>query len=294
LWQEGGEVVIRFKCIYCGQRILAPDNGAGKKGHCPKCQHHIVVPHSVKDRPAINTDIPEKLQKAREAMAVLSTDKDAFDDSAELWGEKPGWFIPSYDELTLFLMAAAFISLYFANSTMREQIYKGITAFDDLRVYFLVVVIMGGMGLSIFHIFTRRTKSDYEKRIMLIFAVLTNAISGIAAGVDVIRNTDSPNLLIVFPLWNIINGVLMLLLMRGGFINERCIADRDATAGEVIFGLLAMLVIFIFCNYVFKLYWAITFSICIIYATSFDKALQSVFPGLAHREDYIPNDEVNQ
>ncbi len=42
---------------------------------------------------------------------------------------------------------------------------------------------------------------------------------------------------------------------------------------------------FYICNYVFKLHWAVTLSICIIYTTSFDKGLQSVFPLLAGQND---------
>jgi len=271
--------VIRFKCIYCGQRILAPDNGVGKKGHCPKCQHDLRVPKTTKDRPAISVDIPEKLQKAKETIAILSTAQDSPDD-AELYQEKAGWFIPTYDELSLFLMAAILILLYAVNVTMREQIYKGITAFNDGRVYIMAIIFLCGMGLSIYHIFTTREKSDFEKKVMLFFAVLANAITGIAAGVHVIKSTDTHNWLLVFPLWNIINGVLLLLMLRGKIIDERCISDRDATIQEVIIGLIAVLVIFVFCNYVFNLHWAITFSICIVYTTSFDKALQSVFPGI--------------
>jgi hypothetical protein len=281
--------VIRFKCIYCGQRILAPDNGTGKKGHCPKCQHELRVPKTTKDRPAINADITEEAQQAKESLLSIFLTKPKKpleyqdDDFAEFLSEKSGWLIPTYDELSLFLMAATLILLYAINVPMREQIYKGITAFDDLRVYIMAIIFLCGMGLSIYHIFTTREKSDFEKKVMLFFAVLANAITGIAAGVHVIKNTDTHNWLLVFPLWNIINGVLLLLMLRGKIIDERCISDRDATAGQVILGLIAVFIIFIFCNFVFKLHWAITFSICIIYTTSFDKALQSVFPGIANR-----------
>jgi len=34
--------MIRFKCIYCGQQILARDDGAGKRGKCPKCAHFLI------------------------------------------------------------------------------------------------------------------------------------------------------------------------------------------------------------------------------------------------------------
>ena len=68
-------------------------------------------------------------------------------------------------------------------------------------------------------------------------------------------------------------------------INEECISDRNATPKEVVIGLIAVLIVFILCNYVLKLHWAVTLSICIIYTTSFDKGLQSVFPRLADQND---------
>jgi hypothetical protein len=149
----------------------------------------------------------------------------------------------------------------------------------------MAAIFLYGLGLSVYHVFTTREKTYAEKWGMLIFAILTNALSGIIAGLYVLRSTKSPSWLLVFPIWNIINGVLLLLMLRFRIIDEECISDRDATAGEVILGLIAVIVIFVFCNYVFKLHWAITFSICTIYATSFDKALQSVFPGLVNREE---------
>jgi DNA-directed RNA polymerase subunit RPC12/RpoP len=281
--------VIRFKCIYCGQRILAPDNGADKRGKCPKCNHMLVVPKTTKGRPAISVDIPEQLQQARETVAMLSTTQDLPEDIAELYREKAGWFIPTYDELSLFLMAATFILLGATNATMREQIYKGITVFHDLRVYIMVVIFLGGIILSSYHVFTTREKTKFEKTVMLFFAVAANAGTGIISGWYVIKNSDVHNWQLVFPIWNIINGALLLLMLRFRIIDEECISDREATLVQIILGLASVLIIFIFCNYVFDLYWAITFSICIVYTTSFDKALQNVFPGLTNREDEQPS-----
>jgi len=55
--------VIRFKCIYCGQRILASEDTVSKKGKCPKCSHLLVVPWTTKGRPTISPDkepIPDR------------------------------------------------------------------------------------------------------------------------------------------------------------------------------------------------------------------------------------------
>lgn len=273
--------MIRFKCMYCGQRMLAQEDGRGKKSKCPKCEHLVVVPWTTKGRPAISIDSPENLQHAKEAIAKLSIKQDLPDDIAEVYREKTGWFIPTYDELSLFLMAATFILLGAANVTMREQILKVITKINDLRIYLLFVIFLGGAVLSLYHVFTSREKTKYEKLVMLFFAVTANAGAGIISGWYVIESNDVHNWQLVFPVWNIINGALLLLMLRFKIIDERCISDREATCAQIVFGLTAVLIIFVLCNYVFKLYWAITFSICIVYTASFDKAFQNVLPGLA-------------
>jgi hypothetical protein len=277
--------VIRFKCIYCGQRILSPDNGAGKMGKCPKCKHDVHVPYPPKDRPVISTDPSEREKKAKAELALMNVATDLPEDTAELIEEKAGWFIPVYDELALFLTAVTLLLLYAVNAAMREQIHNWIVTHNYVWVYIMAMIFLCGLGLSVYHVFTTREKTDAEKWGMLIFAVLANAVSGIVAGLYVLKSDTARNWLLVFPVWNIINGAMLILMLRLRVIDEECISDRDATASEVIIGLIAVLVIFIFCNYVFNLHWAITFSICTIYATSFDKALQSVFPRLSNQSD---------
>jgi hypothetical protein len=261
---------------------LAPDNGVGKKGHCPKCRHELRVPITTKGRPAISVDTPEQLQQAKETIALLSTQGEGI---AELYGEKPGWLIPTYDELSLFLMAVTLILLYVGNGQMRDQINYFLTHVRDARIFVLAFMFLAGLALCLYHVFTLREKTDFEKKVMLLFAVLTNAGTGIISAWYVIKSSAAHNWLLVFPIWNIVNSVLLLLMLRIRIINEECISDRDATMVQVVIGLASVLIIFTFCNYVFHLYWAITFSICIVYTTSFDKALQNVFPGLDYGED---------
>lgn len=296
LWQKGGEVVIRFKCIYCGQRILAPDNGAGKKGKCPKCRHELRVPKTTKGRPAISSDkeplfehpvlpaqksVPEKVKPQQQ---TLNRDTlEIPDDMTEVYEEKLGFLVPTYDELSLFLMAVTLISLYLTNSGMRSEVIGFAMRLEAWRLGIYLALFIVAMFLCLFHVFTPRKKTDIEKGIMLLFAVTMNAASGIIAGLYMWEHCWG--WLLIFPIWNFVNSALLILMQYVNVFDENCVADRDATAKQTILGLIAVFVIFIFCNYVFKLHWAITFSICIIYTTSFDKALQSVFPGLANSED---------
>ncbi len=285
--------MITFKCIYCGQRILASEDGHGKKGKCPKCKHILVIPKSTKGRPAISPNkepLPERPEpRVPEWDKYLRSGHDEpADELIDLFKESFGFLVPTYDKLSLFLMAVTLILLYVSNiqmlSQMRDQLQGWIHYFRtesyDQLVFFIVLIFLATLT---FQISTSRKETDIKKKFMLAFAVLTNAASGIIAGMYVIKNTVGLNWLIVFPVWNIINCVLLLLMLRFRIIDEDCISDRKATFVQIILGLIAVAVIFVFCNYVFKLYWAITFSICIVYTTSFDRALQNLFPGLMDR-----------
>ncbi len=232
-------------------------------------------------------DTAEREKKALEEFYL--TDADSSDDMADLVREDAGWLVPVYDEMSLFLMSMTLILLYALNEPFQEQIRKWAAISLHQRYVFHVFVaaaiFITGMGLSIYNVFTTREKTDTEKWIMLIFAVLTNAGTGIISGWYVLSSSSIRDWLIIFPIWNIINSVLLIVMLRLKIIDEDCISDRDATLKEVVIGLLAVLTVFILCNYVFKLHWAVILSICIIYTTSFDKGLQSVFPGLTRGED---------
>jgi hypothetical protein len=277
--------VIKFKCIYCGQRILAKDNGAGKKGKCPKCAHLLTVPESTKGRPAISPN-KEPMPDRPDSPVVAWNE----DDITDLCKENFGFLIPTYDKLSLFLMAVTLILLYLANPQMTGQT---LNQMQDLACFLIEIMhlplistlILLSLAAIFYQLFLFDEKTDIKKKIMLDFAILINTGTGIFAGMYVIQNTVTSNWLLVFPIWNIVNGIIILLMFGFEIINEECISDRKATFVQIFFGLIAVIAIFLLCNYVFKLYWAITFSICIVYTTSFDRALQSVFPGLTNQKD---------
>jgi hypothetical protein len=259
--------------------------------------HELVVPKSTKGRPAIS--ISKETIPERPKQRVPEWDKEPQlgpDEQEEVliafYKESFGFLVPTYDKLSLFLMVVTLILLCSTNIEMRDWIRRDwrqdltYIIFNESITY---RIIFGIVPIFVVVLFSPLSKSrrtiDFKKKVMLVFAVLTNAGTGIIAGMYLLRNTSVFNWLLIFPIWNIINSFLMLAMLRFGVIDEECISDRKATLVQIVLGLIAVLVILVLCNYVFKLYWAITFSICIVYTTSFDRALQNVFPGLTHRGD---------
>lgn len=285
--------MIRFKCIYCGQSVLAPRDGIGRQGKCPKCSHILRVPKTTEGRPAIGGD-RDAAARRRSVLATkgFSPTWDSSPDYAPeylideappidfvyLYGEKAGWLIPTYDELSLFLTALATILLFALNGQMRTLVYRCMVVMRfEPRLLVFGVFFLGGLCLCLYHAFAKTEKTYGEKQCMLFFAVMVNAITAILAGIHLIKG--SSGWLLIFPIWNITNGILLLLMLWLKIINETCIRDRKPTAGRIVTGSMALLIIFALCNFAFRLYWALTFSICIIYATSVDRALQSTILG---------------
>ncbi|MHC4482695.1 MAG: hypothetical protein ACYSW4_04025 [Planctomycetota bacterium] len=290
--------MIRFECEKCGQKIRTSDRYAGKKAKCPKCKSPLIVP-TVKTpasqevqrplaKPALKKSVsdytPEELanmSNAEVARELLSSK--ASDDSEHVPAKRKRHFlIPDYDEVTLLAMSVMFVLLYITSRTMRADLHKLLSSMSGegrgrsiLGVALLGVFFFAGICFSVFHAFSTREKNIGEKAAMLLFAVLVSAGTGIYAGMHML--TTRAGWLIVFPIWNIINGILLLIMFRFSIVNVDCISDRDATGVQIVLGLIAAAIIFICCQYFFKLHWAITYSICICYIVSFDRAVQSVF-----------------
>ncbi len=281
--------MIRFKCIYCGQKLLAKDDGFGKKGKCPKCAHLLTVPALTVDRPAISSDNEPQIPMsviARERIKELCENmpEKEIEAQIELFKENLGFLVPTYDRMSLFLMAVTWILLFIMNNELNKSLHTFIFTWNWLLIIYVLIIPSVFLVIGIYQIFIKREKSYFEKTTMLWFAIATNALTGIIAAAYIMENTDVRNWQVVFPLWNIVNAVLLYLMLFFNFIDERCIIDRRVTSYNIIFGLVAAVSIILMCNYVFKLYWAITFSICIVYTTSFDRGFQSVFPACQARE----------
>ena len=192
-------------------------------------------------------------------------------------------FIPSFDELSLFLMSAAFLVLYIADPTLRTESYERVLSGFHVWILVLLALFVAGLVFSIYHVFTAKEKSYPAKCLMLYFAVMANYVSGLAAAVYIIQH-ESLGWLIVFPVWNMLGGVVLLFMGGFGVIDEAYISDEDVRPPHALVGLFFLCLILGICQFYFHMYWAITFSICVGYATTLSRTVQWLC-GLAARSD---------
>lgn len=195
--------------------------------------------------------------------------------------------IPRYNELAPFLMSISFILALFTYDGLQTTLYKFFFDHFDPRKFLVLLFFFWGILFSLYHVFTKRQKTDLEKRIMLFFAVIVSAYSGIAAGIYIIKDIfdiltqdisviqlAANSILMLFPVWNIFNGFWLLLLLRVHIIDENNITDENATLFQVLLGLMILLLVFLVCRAFIELHWTLTLSICVGCATSVSGIVQ--------------------
>lgn len=193
-----------------------------------------------------------------------------------LWDRIKSFFFPTFSELSLFMMSLAFVLVFFSNESLIHRLYAFHVRHIELGsvlVSTLGVVFLIGLALCLYCVLIEWEKSRFGKYAMLCFAILSNGFCGIFVSMYIMdKSAGASGIFFVLPIWNIINCVLLV-----GSFREKNISDEKATILEVFFGLIIIVGIFGICYFVFELYWALTFSICVIFATGFSDASDAIF-----------------
>jgi hypothetical protein len=251
-------------CGGCNRHLIVPDNFTAPRGRCPRCGELVVNP---------------KGELSRKNMEYLLKDRIDLSRLIEI----------RYDELTLFLLSSALLITALANigaivklCTNSPQITLGlISGFFVIFGLFVVTYIIG-FCFSLYHVFTKRLKSLSDKGAMLLFAVITNSVSGIAASYYMYIDSVWRDkwYLGIFPLWVFLNSFFLLIKLRNCPYEkfDDIIVDDNASLGQIISALMVLLIVFGLCHFVFKLNWSITLSISVAYATGFSKAFRELIP----------------
>ena len=124
---------------------------------------------------------------------------------------------PRYDDLTLFALSVTFVMLSLLSADLRKDLIAIFTPQRGAGPLTIALAIAGlGMVLSLVNVFLQRIKSTVEKWVMLVFAVVVTAGTGICAAEVMLEKGQG--VLLIFPAWNLINAFLLILLL--GFLNQ--------------------------------------------------------------------------
>lgn len=183
-------------------------------------------------------------------------------------------FIPDYDELTLYLMSYVCLLFFLVNNPPHKWRLDNIKIqIDDFALAGIFSLFILGLILCFYHAFTKREKTLIEKKIMLLFAVLLCGFSGIWGGSYVLEH--SSGIITLFPIWNILSSFMLFGSFRSGMLKEDNVSDENVGLRQVLLSSGVVTLIFICCEYYFKVNWAATFSICITWVTTFNSTLNS-------------------
>jgi len=292
--------MIRFACVYCGRRIWAKGRLAGTQIPCPACGHTVRVKapsrtkgdESVRDSTA--TDTPDwrglsDRQIARELRKRRAMTEQEHKREAMTRALSP--LLPRYDSLTLFALSSAFVLLLLLDPKAPRHPWALAVPISkelgeplarvvwSLAEHFAILVPLAaiGMVLSLLGVFYPKPKPKEVKWLMLCFAVVVTAGTGLYAGYLML--TTARSWLMVFPAWNILNSVVPLLLFRAGLLDTEVIVDTAARFWQVIVTLVVTAALLMVCLYIFELHWAVTYSICVGYTTSLNHAVTDLFGG---------------
>jgi len=182
------------------------------------------------------------------------------------------YYIPTFDELTIFCMSYTAIVLFFIDSELRDFLQLFLLEEFDLRAFIIFIMAVIGILFSIFHVISKRKKKSYEKIFMLGFVVFMNLIAGfvgIFSAFDNYNYLSNGNMPIIFPILNFSYGLYLFFLWRVRILDEHSVTDEDAPIIFTTISIFLLSIIIILCKYHFELTWPLTFSISISYVSIF-------------------------
>jgi len=184
-------------------------------------------------------------------------------------------FIPQYDEIVLFTMSFTCILLLLTSVLTHYSDIQSISPTEyDPRIIVAVFIFFAGLVLSLYHAFFDRPKTSLQKSFMLFFAILVNAFSGfMAGGYDL---AHARGWLIIFPILNMLNCVILLFMWRSGVLDESSISDQHAPRGQILLSAAMVLLLYYLCHVIYNFPWIQTLSICLVYSVNFIRLLEMI------------------
>ncbi len=178
------------------------------------------------------------------------------------------FFKPKYNEISAYLTAVICITVFVLYSDFRKTIWEigSALAHEEklITISLLGIMALAGCGLSIVHVFLKRTKSPIEKILIGVFCLAANALAAIFAGIEMIPAQFS--FMIVFPIMNILMGIFLIYQIA---LQNFEISDENASCGETLIGMLFIIFVIFVLLFGFKVSWSMTFSMSLFCSSVF-------------------------
>lgn len=172
--------------------------------------------------------------------------------------------IPVYNEIFIFLVSVSFLLLFLSSEEFRLDIFTILDKKGGGELLCLIIFL--GIFFSFFHVFSKRKKFIFEKKLLAFFIVFIIAFNS----ANILQNKWSNSILdfkIIFPMINLIYIIVILVSVNHYF--ESMISDEETNIRIIKWSSFFLFVIFLFLNFASNSHYTIIFSICITYAELF-------------------------
>jgi hypothetical protein len=190
---------------------------------------------------------------------------------------------PEFEELPVGLMAFTMLIMVLLETDLQNLFLAALEIESNLFFLLILLNIVVFGVLSIFHVFSKRQKTDQEKRGMVGFAIFCCIISGVMGGYRLYLEQSS--WLQIFGVWNVIQGLAAALLFHAKAINENSLSDENAPLAGTIANFVLVGTLYIFLKFGFNLHYIDSFSICVAYAMSLSSAVCAYIYRLPDQSD---------
>jgi len=177
------------------------------------------------------------------------------------------------------MMAVSSILILSTSSELRNGIQRLFFDGDSFLPPSLLILPALGLLYALYFGLTTGPLTSKSREALLFFAVVVNLLSGIAAGVRMI--SESNGWLLVFPIWNLANCVILLVIFFTFAEDERfhreAIQDLRANRFVIVLCYGLVLLAFVICHKHFELHWTATLSVCVTVSANFSTVLEYFF-----------------
>ncbi len=278
--------MIEFSCVYCGEPVRANEEQAGETMECPACGHSIIVRRkepgeALKPAPSDDADARRETEDWQG-----KSDQEVFDrllfktlaagEKRRLAARRRRWLpIPRCDDVTLFALSFGFWLLWSINPGPEADFREAFSLLGPSHLVTWVPILALIVAIvSLLSLLLRRSKSDREEFMTVLFVVTVAAGAGTYAGYTAMQ--EHLGWLIVFPVGSILGSVLLPVLLVLGLVDSEPIS-RWSGLVQAMLAAAAVAALLMICQYRFRLHWAITFSIVICYLMSLHNTIRSIF-----------------
>jgi hypothetical protein len=285
---------MRFLCNYCNETNSADDSEEGGKMTCCRCGYMTFIPRKT-DHSRVVPEVKNQLQI-----------KPGF--LRQVLGRGDGNIV--FDELNVFVLSLLLVLLLATNADLRETLHKVLishknefihlsspreiigTLFFNFIFGIFLIIFFAGMLLSAVHVFIGRPKNKFEKICMFFFAISTNLAGALNSGQYIMTHATISLwwfLLIIFSGLNIVYCLLLLLYLKCQNEREQSLGEmisaRNTTVRQVLTAIAICILMLVVLQYLFKLHWSLTLSICAAYATVFPRSWRAMLSNTQEQED---------